>query len=99
MSYFLEFHAEAFAELECATGDYEARQPDLGVRFRRIVESTCVAIVERPLLWHERTGGYRRVNLPGFPFFVAYIIDGNRILVIAVPHSRRRPDYWTHRMP
>lgn len=99
MSYFLEFHPEALAELECATGDYEARQPGLGVRFRRILETTCGAIVGNPMVWRERPGGCRRVNLPGFPFFIAFIIDGDRILIVAVPHSSRKPGYWRNRRP
>ncbi len=99
MSYFLEFHPEAFAELECVTGDYEARQPNLGVRFRRIVEATCGAIVENPLLWRERPGGYRRVNLPGFPYHIAFLVDEDRILIVAVSHSGRKPDYWASRRP
>lgn len=39
-------------------------------------------------------GGYRRVNIPGFPYYVAYGIRGELILVTAVGHSSRRPDYW-----
>jgi hypothetical protein len=68
MSYVLEFLPEAAAELECVVGDFEARAPGLGARFRKLVESTCAAIVQHPLLWRERPGGFRRVNLPGFSY-------------------------------
>jgi len=44
MSLVLTFLPEAFAELECATGDYEARSIGLGVRFRCEIESACAAI-------------------------------------------------------
>ena len=57
MSLVLEFLPEARAEVECVTGDYEARVPGLGVRFREEVESVCAAIVQHPLLWRERPGG------------------------------------------
>jgi hypothetical protein len=70
MNSILEFLPEASAEADCITGDYEARTPGLGVRFREEVESVCAAIVQHPLLWRERPGGYRRVNLPGFPYRV-----------------------------
>ena len=99
MSYSLEFHPEALAELECVTGDYEAKQPELGVRFREVVEKTCRTIVENPHLWRERAMGYRRVNLPGFSYFISFMLDGDRILVIAVPHSSRKPNYWANRIP
>lgn len=71
MSFVLEFLPEASAEVECVTGDYEARLIGLGVRFRREIESACVAIVQHPLLWRLRPTGYRRVNLPGFPCYIA----------------------------
>ena len=67
MSFVLEFLPEASAGVECVTGAYEARQPGLGARFRQAVKSTSAAIVQHSLLWRERRGGYRRVNLPGFP--------------------------------
>jgi hypothetical protein len=53
MSFILEFLPEASAEADCVAGDYEARIPGLGVRFRREVESISAAIVH-PLLWRER---------------------------------------------
>ncbi len=41
--------------------------------------------------------GYRRVNLPGFPYYVAYFIRGEQVLVAAVGHGSRHPDYWKRR--
>jgi len=78
MSFVLDFLPEASAEVECVTGDYEARSVGLGARFRSEVESACAAIVQHPLLWRLRPGGYRRVNLPGFPYYVAFITDAQQ---------------------
>ena len=50
MSFILEFLPEAFAEVECVTGDYEARSAGLGARFRAEVESACTAIVQHALI-------------------------------------------------
>ncbi len=93
----LEFLPEATCEVEEATRYYEDRVVGLGVRFRSEVESVCATVLRQPLLWSERPGGYRRVNLPGFPFYVAYFIRGERILVAAVGHASRHPDYWKPR--
>jgi plasmid stabilization system protein ParE len=98
MSLVLEFLPEAQAELECVTGDYEARVPGLGVRFREEVECVCAAIVRHPLLWRERPGGHRRVNLPGFPYYVAFVLRKEHVLITAVAHGSRHPDYWKNRM-
>lgn len=97
MSEKLEFLPEALTEVSEATRYYEACVPGLGSRFRNQVEKACAAIVENPLLWRKRPGGYYRVNLPGFPFYIAFIIRTNRIVVVAVGHSSRSPDYWKKR--
>jgi plasmid stabilization system protein ParE len=99
MSLVLEFLPEAAAEVTAATEYYEVRVSGLGVRFRLEIESVCGAVVQHPLLWRERPGGYRRVNLPGFPYYVAYFMRGERVLVAAVGHASRHPDYWKSRVP
>lgn len=95
----LDFLPEAAAELYQAAEDYESRQEGLGLRFRQEVPEVCRAIVQQPLLWRERPGGYRRVNCPAFPHYVAYFIRGDLILVAAVAHGHRHPDYWKDRLP
>ena len=84
--------------MECVTGDYEAANTGLGVRFRREVESACAAILEHPLLWRARAGGFRRVNLPGFSYYIAFMIIDQTVLVLAVAHTSRNPDYWKNRI-
>jgi plasmid stabilization system protein ParE len=93
----LEFLPEAADEVEDTTRYYEQQVPGLGARFRTEVMSMCAAVVRQPLLWRERPGGFRRVNLPGFPFYVAYFIRGERVLIAAVGHASRRPNYWKKR--
>ena len=97
MSAVLDFLAEAQDEAKEATRFYERQVPGLGVRFRAEVEIVCADIVRQPLLWNERSDGHRRVNLPGFPYYVAYFIRGDRIIVAAVGHAARHPDYWKRR--
>jgi len=93
----LEFLPEAQVDAEEAVNYYECKELGLGARFRSELESACAAILRQPLLWNERRGGYRRVNLPGFPYYIAYFIRGERILVAAVGHPSRHPDYWKRR--
>lgn len=97
MSGVLEFLPEASCDAEEATRYYERRVPGLGARFRAEVESVCAAVVRQPLLWRERPGGWRRVNIPGFPYYVAYFIRAERIVIAAVGHASRHPDYWKRR--
>ncbi len=94
----IEFLPEAEAELVAAAEWYEGREKGLGRRFRNEIAHVLSRVIDDPLLWRERPGGYRRVNCPVFPFFVAYLIRGERIVVVAVGHGRRRPGYWKSRL-
>ena len=99
MNFTLEFLPEASAELECVTGDYEAVEPGLGARFRREIETACDDICANPSLQRVRPGGFRRSNLPGFPYYISFVQEGELILVLAVAHASRHPDYWRRRIP
>ena len=94
----LEFMPEASAELQEAAEEYESRQEGLGWQFRSEVLEVCRLIVQQPVLWRERQGGYRRVNCPVFPYYIAYVIRGDRIVIMAVAHGHRRPAYWHVRL-
>jgi len=77
---------------------YEEKELGLGSRLRDEVAAIVIRIAEDPMLWREREGGYRRVNCPVFPYFVAYIIRGQKVIVVAVGHGHRKPDYWKSRV-
>lgn len=93
----LIFLPEAREEVCEATSYYEALEGGLGARFRLELESVGAAILEHPVLWRQRGGGFRRVNFPGFPYYVAYFIRGERLVIAAVAHASRHPDYWKKR--
>ena len=92
-----EFVAEAQTEFWEAAERYESKEPGLGVRFRAEVAHVIERIVADPCLWRERPGGYRRVNCPVFPYYIAYFIRGEKILIVAVAHGHRKPDNWRKR--
>ena len=94
----VEFLTEAEEELTDAALWYESKQPGLGVRFRDEIAHVVSRIAEDPTLWREREGGYRRVNCPVFPYFVAYIIRNQRIIIAAVGHGHRKAGYWKSRV-
>jgi len=95
----LDFLPEASAELYAAAEYYESKQEGLGWRFRSEVLEVCGLIAQQPLLWRERPGGYRRVNCPVFPYYIAYFIRGELIVIAAVAHGHRQPGYWRQRLP
>ena len=93
-----EFLPEARDELWEAALYYASQEEGLGLRFRGEVAHVIQCILADPYLWRERAGGYRRVNCPVFPYYVAYFIRGETILIAAVAHGHRRPNYWKDRV-
>jgi plasmid stabilization system protein ParE len=87
----LHFLTEASSELYEAAEYYESKEAGLGRRFQAEILEVCGLIVQNPLLWRERVGAYRRVNCPVFPYYLAYFIRGDRVVVAAVAHGHRRP--------
>ena len=53
---------------------------------------------ERPKLGVEIAYGFRRVLVWRFPFSIIYFLESGQIVVVAVAHQSRRPDYWRVRV-
>ena len=77
---------------------YESREPGLGWRFRNEVTEAVKRILRDPELTRLRPKGYRRVNLHAFPHYIAYVIRGETIWIVAIAHGYRRPEFWIHRV-
>ncbi len=93
----IEFLDEAELEFFEAATWYESKEPGLGKRFRKEVAHVLDKILDDPILWRERSGGYRRVNCPVFPYYIPFFIRGEKIIIAAVAHEQRKPGYWKHR--
>lgn len=94
----LEFLEASEQELVEAVLWYESKEAGLGIRFRDEIAHVLDRIVEDPLLWRERSGGYRRVNCPVFPYYIPFFIRGNKIIIAAIAHGHRKPGYWKSRI-
>jgi len=90
--------AQAELEFESAIAYYEAREPGLGEQFRNEVASSIQWIVANPEVLILRRGGYRRFNLHRFPHYVAYVLRGDVLWIVAIAHAHRRPGYWQDRL-
>jgi len=55
-------------------------------------------IVGFPSGWQLLDRDIRRCCLNRFPYGLIYTIENGDILVLAVPHLHRRPDYWRDRL-
>ena len=95
-------HAGAVADLTAAGDWYESQVRGLGLDLADEVQRSLDVIAESPSTWPLWPGvpeglNVRRFLLTGFPFAIAYALEGDRIVVLAVAHLRRRPGYWMGR--
>jgi plasmid stabilization system protein ParE len=88
---------EAEEEFVQSVAYYESKETGLGARFRNEVAEAIERILRHPELPRLRLKGYRRLNLRVFPHYIAYIIRGETIWIVAVAHGHRRPEFWIDR--
>jgi plasmid stabilization system protein ParE len=91
------FRRAAQAEYTNAARWYEGRAPGVGYRFVARVEEALSLITEAPQRPAPIFANVRRARTRDFPFFVYYLIENSRIVVLAVLHTRRDPAIWRHR--
>jgi plasmid stabilization system protein ParE len=88
---------QAADEFEDGVAYYEDRQPGLGRRFRDEVDRHIGWIATHSEIPRLRSGGYRRVNLKIFPYYIAYVQIGETVWILAIAHAHREPEYWIER--
>ena len=94
----IEFLPEAKVELDDAVEYYELQVKGLGVTFKSIARATIKRVATFPTAWTEIKPSIRRCIMHKFPYNVLYSIEKDCILVIAVAHHHRNPNYWTNRV-
>ena len=93
-----DFHPEARSEYREAASFYEQHRQGLGAAFTREVEATIDQILEAPQRCRVVEQDVRRCLTHKFPYGVLYTIEHDSILIVAVMHLRRRPNYWLERL-
>ena len=92
------FLEPARIEFEEAINFYNQQRSNLGDDFATEVLNTINRILNHPEAWTKLSRRTRRCQTNRFPYGVIYQIRGDRILVIAVAHLRRKPMYWRDRL-
>lgn len=92
----VELHDAASAELDDAAAWYEARKDGQGHAFARGVMAAAAKIGELPRTWPRWPGRpeIRVVRVKRFPYHLPYMLHGERAVILAVAHDRRRRGYW-----
>lgn len=77
---------------------YEEQQENLGKKFKQEIYNTLKRIQKFPNLYVEIRKDIRKCVVNKFPFNLLYSIEENHILIIAIAHHHRKPDYWAERI-
>lgn len=88
------------AQLDVRSGAqyYEAQAPGLGVEFVGEVERSLGRLGIHPELGAPLRRGARKLLVRRFPYLVIYQVEQAQVLVLAVGHQRRHPDFWQRRL-
>jgi len=93
------YHPEALEELIEAVLHYEELSPGLGKELRAELDAAVYLLRHFPEAAALIRGSLRRKPLQRFPYSLIYAVEDSEIRIYAVPHRRRRSDYWHDRIP
>jgi toxin ParE2 len=94
----VRFLEAAHHELDDAIEYYNAEVPELGQAFLLEMLAALEHIRQFPNGWHPLSESTRRCRLRRFPYGVVYAATADEIIVIALAHLHRKPDYWQKRL-
>jgi toxin ParE1/3/4 len=91
------FHPAALIEYSEAVQHYAQNRTALAQAFIDAVENTIYRIRESPTTWQIIDEDVRRCMTRKFPYGVLYTVEENEILILAIMHCSREPNYWKNR--
>jgi toxin ParE1/3/4 len=89
---------EAEADLLEAYEWYENSHEGLGRQFIGCVNSALAIISEGPKKYAVTHQDVRQALIRRFPYVICFLIEKDRVVVIAVMHSGRDPQHWQSRL-
>ena len=96
----LAFHPEAADEYAAAFLWYDERGAGLAAAFVGEIGRALRLIRETPDRWPRYGARHRRILVRRFPYSLIYLLAPERIWIVAVAHTSRKPGYWrTRRVP
>ena len=92
------FTEQAFDELMAYEFELEIRSTGLGAKFQEDFSEVTFLLVDFPNAGRI-LGKYNvhRMNLRRFPYHVIYRLEDENVVIYAVSHHQRPPDFWHSR--
>lgn len=94
----VHFLTLAKQEVDEAVRWFDQRQQGTGVRFLDEPDRVVRRVRAYPFASTEIEPQIRRCLFARFPYALIYGVDDQGIVVIAMAHTHRQPDYWVDRL-
>jgi plasmid stabilization system protein ParE len=88
----------AQADLRRAARFYEEETAGLGGDFLAEVARSFSRLEAKPEIGAPMRRSARKLVIRRFPYLIIYRLEEERVLVLAVSHQRRHPDFWLGRV-
>jgi plasmid stabilization system protein ParE len=94
----IRFLSAAETEFADAAAFYEAERVGLGNEFVETIQAAVERLEDVPEMGSPLDSKYRSFIVLRFPFRIVYRIADREIVIVAVAHQSRRPEYWRDRV-
>src|SRR6476660_1784344 len=94
----IRFLTMAETEVDNAVSWHREQTEDQSLNFLNELDHAVQVVKAYPLLAAEIEPDIRRFLFRRFPYSLIYGIDEDTIVVIAVAHDHREPQYWIERV-
>jgi plasmid stabilization system protein ParE len=91
------FIEEAKLEIDDTVLFYELEQKNLGLLFKKELKRLIDIIVDYPEIGSNENYNLKSLLLHKFPYKVIYSVNNDQILILAIAHQHRKPEYWADR--
>jgi len=94
----IKFLEIAEIELDEAIAFYNYQLVGLGEQFLTEVLDTIERIRTFPKAWRLCSSNMRQCRMKRFPYKIIYQVINDEILIVAIAHFHREPNYWKNRI-
>ena len=93
----VEYLEDARVDFDESFTWYEQRSQAAAFGFVLAMDEAIASILEDPHRFPRTHGECRYYKLRRFPFRVVFRDETERLVIVAIAHAKRHPDYWRRR--
>jgi toxin ParE1/3/4 len=93
----VDFHPIAIRELLEAAAWYKKRSLQAAKWFSEEIDHSIEKIKATPDRFARVGKSHQACTVERFPYQIIYRLDLERIYIVSIAHSKRRPNYWRRR--